>query len=132
MKSIRNFALLSIGLIAGLLLPGVSSSQVAVPPVGSILIITSGGCPNGYTEVSALNGKTILGTVAANNDIGSTGGSDTITPAGTVSAPTLTMDAITSVINHTHVISITDPGHNHTQNAHSHTEQLQGSTTAST
>lgn len=43
------------------------------------------------------------------------------TPSGTVSQPTFTGDAITSVINHTHVVTITDPGHTHTQQAHSHT-----------
>ena len=44
---------------------------------------------------------------------GGTGGSTSYTPAGTVSAPTLTMNAITQVINHTHDITIIDPGHRH-------------------
>src|SRR6476659_893287 len=88
---------LIIGLFAGICLHGFSvSSQSSVPPIGSILIITSGACPSGYTEVSALNGKTLLGTLNANGDIGATGGSDTITPAGSVSQPTFTGISVTS------------------------------------
>lgn len=79
-----------------------------------------------------------------------TSGAATATPAGTVSQPTFTGDALgthshgagtlatsahagtavadhashthsyTDVIQHTHTVSITDPGHNHTQNPHSH------------
>src|SRR3990170_4157877 len=54
-------------------------------PGGSILLIVSGTCPSGYVEETTLNGKFLLGTLAANADIGSTGGADNITPAGTVS-----------------------------------------------
>jgi hypothetical protein len=59
-------------------------------PSGAIVFLTSGTCPAGWTEVSALSGKTLIGTVAANGDVGTTGGSDTITPAGTTTAPTFT------------------------------------------
>lgn len=76
-------------------------------PAGSILLIDSGSCPAGYAEVAGLNGRTILGTVAANGNAGGTGGSATITPQGTISA-------ITQVITHTHTVSVTDPGHTHT------------------
>lgn len=82
-------------------------------PSGAILIINSGSCPVGYTEVSSFNGKTLLGTLAANGDIGSTGGSDTLTPVGTISQPVFTGDPITDILNHTHGISINDPGHGH-------------------
>jgi hypothetical protein len=70
-------------------------------------LIDSGSCPAGYAEVAGLNGRTILGTVAANGNAGGTGGSATITPQGTISA-------ITQVITHTHTVSVTDPGHTHT------------------
>lgn len=70
-------------------------------PSGLITIATT-SCPTGFTEVTTLNGKTLVGTLVANADVGTTGGADTITPAGTISQPTLTMDAITQVINHTH------------------------------
>jgi hypothetical protein len=76
---------------------GVLSSPVLtnyVPP-GLITIILSGTCPSGWTEVSALNGKMLKGTIAANGDVGTIGGNATITPAGTVSQPTLTMNAYT-------------------------------------
>lgn len=59
-------------------------------PTGSILLIDSGSCPTGFAEVAALNGKTIIGTLAANADVGTTGGADNITPTGTVSTPTFT------------------------------------------
>lgn len=93
-------------------------------PSGLISIVTSGICPAYWTEVTALNGVTLEGTLAANGDVGSTGGSDTVTPtlassaltaaaqnftgssgttsavsagtpAGTNSAPSLTMDPYT-------------------------------------
>jgi hypothetical protein len=67
----------------------------ATIPSGLITLILSGTCPSGWTEVSALNGKMLRGTVAANNDVGTTGGNATITPAGTVSQPTLAMNAYT-------------------------------------
>jgi hypothetical protein len=63
---------------------------VPVTPSGSIVMITSGTCSAGWTEATELNGKTLVGTVAANNNVGTTGGSDSITPTGTVTAPTFT------------------------------------------
>lgn len=68
-------------------------------PAGSIVLIKSGTCPAGYAEDTDLTGRTIIGTVAANGDVGTTGGSDTIT----------------QVINHTHTVTVTDPGHTHNQ-----------------
>lgn len=63
-------------------------------PQSAILMMISGACPTGYTEVSALNGKTLLGTLDANANVGTTGGSDTITPAGTNSTPTFSGSAL--------------------------------------
>ena len=71
-------------------------STTALPPSGAIFFITSGTCPTGTTEASDLNGKTLFGTLAANKDVGATGGSDTITPAGANSAPAFTGSAATS------------------------------------
>jgi hypothetical protein len=59
-------------------------------PAGLITLVTSGVCPTGYSELSALAGKTLIGTTAANGDVGATGGTDTITPAGTNQALTFT------------------------------------------
>ncbi len=56
-------------------------------PAGSIVLVASGSCPTGFTESAALNGKTLVGTVAANADVGTTGGSDSPTPTGTVAWP---------------------------------------------
>lgn len=66
---------------------GSSSGSI---PAGSILLIDSGACPTDFAEVSGLSGKTLLGTVAANADVGGTGGADTITPTGSVAAPVFT------------------------------------------
>lgn len=77
-------------------------------PSGAILLIDSGACPSGYSEVAGLDGKTIVGTLAANGNVGSTGGSDSITPQGSISA-------INQVINHTHTVTVTDPGHTHVE-----------------
>jgi hypothetical protein len=52
-------------------------------PAGLITLILSGTCPATWTEVSALNGKMIRGTIAANADVGTTGGSDSVTPTFT-------------------------------------------------
>lgn len=63
-------------------------------PTGAVVLITSGACPTGFTEATDLNGVMIRGTLAANGDVGTTGGSDSITPAGTNSAPTFAGNAL--------------------------------------
>jgi hypothetical protein len=92
-------------------------------PAGASILIDSGTCPSGYEENTALNGKTLIGTLAANKNVGTTGGADTITPAGTNSAPTFTGTAwsapalswpagvptfagtlSTTVVNHVHTL----------------------------
>jgi hypothetical protein len=87
-------------------------------PSGAILIIKSGTCPTGYTEDSDLNGKTLFGTVAANGDVGTAAGADNITPAGSAA---FTGTSSTVVINHTHGVNITDPGHTHVETNNSAT-----------
>lgn len=75
-------------------------------PTDSILLIKSGTCPTGFVEDTSLENKTLLGTLVANADVGTTGGSDNITPTGSVSS-------ISDILNHTHAVNITDPGHTH-------------------
>lgn len=65
-------------------------------PSGFIGLVLSGTCPAGTSEVSALNGKTIVGTLAANGDVGTAFGSDSITPAGSNSVPTFTGNSVAS------------------------------------
>lgn len=65
----------------------------ATIPAGSILMVDTGTCPAGFNEVTALNGKTLVGTLAANGNVGGTGGADNITPAGTNGAPSFTGSA---------------------------------------
>lgn len=84
-----------------LLLCGAVQAQTYIPttsylqtngllPPGAIVLIISGTCPTGFTEVSALNGKFILGTVAANSNVGTSGGSASVTPTATSTTPTFT------------------------------------------
>lgn len=54
-------------------------------PSGVIVFVDTGSCPTGFTE-QAFSGKYPLFTVAANADVGGTGGSTTYTPAGTMGA----------------------------------------------
>ena len=65
-------------------------------PVGALIFLDSGSCPTGWTEATALDGKTIIGTIAAHSDVGTTGGTDSVTPAGTNSAPTFTGNNVVS------------------------------------
>ena len=83
---------------------------------GQIILLTSGTCAAGWTEVSALNGVFLQGTIAANGDVGTSGGHATITPTGTVSTPTFTGSAGTvpaetftgsALGTHTHTVTPT-------------------------
>lgn len=82
-------------------------------PSGIIIGVLSAQCPSGFSEATELAGRTPLGTTIAAGDVGTTGGNDNITPVGTVSQPTFTGNAFSDVINHTHSINVTDPGHTH-------------------
>lgn len=83
-------------------------------PAGSILMIASGTCPTGFAENTTLGASRFpMGTLAANGDVGGTGGSNTFTPSGTNSAPTFTGTPFSGVINHTHNVTVNDPGHTH-------------------
>lgn len=57
-------------------------------PAGAVVFVDSGTCPGGFAEVAGLAGRMILATIAAAGDVGTTGGSDSVTPSGSVSAPT--------------------------------------------
>lgn len=65
-------------------------------PAGSTILIASGTCPTGFSEVAGLDGVTLVGTLAAHGDVGTTGGSDTLTPTGTVSQPTFSGNSVGS------------------------------------
>lgn len=57
-------------------------------PAGAIIFIAAGPCPATYTEYAALNGRMLRGTVAANANVGTTGGADSVTPTFTGSSAT--------------------------------------------
>jgi len=76
-------------------------------PSGVVVMVASGTCPSGYTEVSALDGKMPLGTLDSHADVGGTGGANDITPAGTNSGTAVSDHAshthtYTDVVNHVH------------------------------
>ena len=66
------------------------SCVAAGVPTGMIAFIATGTCPSGWTEDTALDGNYILATTHAHGDVGTTGGSLSYTPTGTVSTPTFT------------------------------------------
>lgn len=78
-------------------------------PSGAIILIISGTCPSGYAEETNLNGRTLIGTLAANADVGTTGGADTVTPSAHTGAAVgdhvSHTHTYTDVIAHTHVIT---------------------------
>ena len=59
-------------------------------PSGIVVAILTGSCPVGWTEQTALAGYFMLATTTLAGDAGTVGGSDAITPTGTVSQPTFT------------------------------------------
>lgn len=60
-------------------------------PSGTVIMSLS-RCEMGWTEIQALNGQFLRGTTVANADVGTSGGSATITPTGVVSQPVFTGD----------------------------------------
>ena len=79
------FAQTPTGLVSG---SWVNAQGFSGLPSGLIVLLISGSCPSGFTEVAALNGQFLQGTTNANGDVGATGGNLSITPTGTVSTPT--------------------------------------------
>jgi hypothetical protein len=79
---------------------------------GAVVLIVSGTCSTtlgaGWTEEASLNGKFVLGTVAAGSDIGGTGGVDSITAttsAANVGATKIGTTTSTATLKaHTHTV----------------------------
>jgi hypothetical protein len=87
-----NAATMNTGTTAGTVAAGDDSRFSAGSiPSGLVMFVdgTISACPTGYTQVSS-SGNYVLLTTAANADAGTTGGSNSYTPAGTVAAPTFT------------------------------------------
>ena len=78
-----------------LAISGTDYAAPGVVPAGLITFVVTGTCPSGWTEVTALAGKTLFGTVAANADVGTTGGADSITP--TVNSLTAAAQTVSSL-----------------------------------
>ncbi len=88
---------------------------------GMIFLVTSGTCPAWATQVTSLNGYTLQGTLSANGDVGTTGGSNSITPTGTISATftgtagTIPAETFTGSALATHTHTVTPTGTNASQ-----------------
>lgn len=68
-----------------------------------MIVLSLSACGTGFSEATELNGVTLIGTLAVNGNVGTTGGSDTIT----------------QTLNHTHTANVNDPGHTHVQGVNS-------------
>jgi hypothetical protein len=73
-----------------------SNTWLAQTPSGTIMLLVSGACPGGWSQITAADGKFLRVTTAAHTDVGTTGGSDGVTPSGTVSQPTFTGSSSTT------------------------------------
>lgn len=62
---------------------------------GTEILVASGSCPVGWTEDDTGAGGYLLVTTSTNGDAGGTGGSNSYTPAGSVSQPELSMNPYT-------------------------------------
>lgn len=82
-----------------------SSVPAGVIPAGLALYGTTGTCPTGWSEVTAARGLYVVGLPAGGTNAGTSG-------------TALTNLEARAVGQHNH--AITDPTHNHTQNAHQH------------
>lgn len=74
----------------------ITNAGLAPTPSGIIVMTLNAACPSGFTQVTALNGQFLQGTLAANGDVGTTGGNATVTPSGTVSQPTFVGGSVTT------------------------------------
>jgi hypothetical protein len=88
----------------------------AVP--SGLILATVTTCPAGWTEQTSFAGRSPVATTVAAGDVGTTGGSDSVTPTTsaislTAAAQTFTGTSSSVVLNHTHTVSVTDPGHTH-------------------
>ncbi len=59
------------------------------------LFLAAGTCPGGWVQDTSFDGQYLRITVAAHANVGTTGGSGTLTATGSVTAPTLTMNSYT-------------------------------------
>lgn len=75
-----------------------SNCTPLVDRTGDLLATTLNACPTGYTQYAAADGKAIVSTLSAHMDVGTTGGSDSLTPTGS-----LAMDAMDT---HVHQLPI--------------------------
>jgi hypothetical protein len=80
----------------------------ATLPSGMIAAFNA-ACPTGWTELTAARGRVIVGVPASGTLAGTVGTALTDLQDKTHS------HTYTEVVNHTHTVSVTDPGHTHLQ-----------------
>ena len=89
---------LAINSDTGAMYACVSGMWTALPspgavPAGMLTPIKSGACPSGWSEDDTFTGLVMLATTTAAGDVGTTGGSTSFTPAGSVSTPSFSGNA---------------------------------------
>lgn len=80
-----------------------------------LVVMALAACPSGFSEVTALSGKFVLGTTNGAGDVTTTGGSDSITPAGNNTNGAVDAHSGTAVADHaSHTHTYTEvPNHVH-------------------
>src|SRR5258708_36501042 len=83
-RSFLSGALGGLLIVATLSFPQIRAQAPWVAyPTNVVFMIVSGSCPVSTQEVASLDGVMPYGTLSAHGDVGTMGGSDTVTPAGT-------------------------------------------------
>jgi hypothetical protein len=88
------------------------TSVAPVIPTNSILFISSGSCPSGYTELSAASGRMIRATVVASGNVGTTSGADSVTPTFTGGNNSTSTDSAGTPSGTNSTVSFTPSGTN--------------------
>lgn len=71
-------------------------------------------CPTGWSELTAARGRVIVG-VPASGTLAATVGTALTDAQDKSVTPTFTGTPFSGVINHTHTVTVNDPGHTHNQ-----------------
>src|SRR5258708_3646300 len=83
-RSFLSGALGGLLIVATLSFPQIRAQTPWVAyPTNVVFMFVSGSCPVSTQEVASLDGVMPYGTLSAHGDVGTMGGSDTVTPAGT-------------------------------------------------
>lgn len=99
-------------------IPALNATYVAdtstLVPANLVAFVVGGACPTGWTEYTTARGRVIIGLPLSGTLEGTAGGAQT--------------NLEERVQQHAHAVTVADPGHNHTQNAHGHVQDAHNHT----